>query len=776
MNGTWCYMDDKKAEERRKLALDYHSMGGRPGKIEVCPTKPCITARDLSLAYTPGVATPCEEIAQDPKKAALYTAKNNLVAVVTNGSAVLGLGNIGPLAAKPVMEGKGILFKRFAGIDVFDIEIKAPTVEEMVSTISALEPTFGGINLEDIKAPECFEVERQLIEKMNIPIFHDDQHGTAIIAAASLINALEVAKKKIGNIKIVFNGAGAAAMACARLFFDLGASKENFVMCDSKGVLYKGRAEGMNPYKEEFAVETKAHTLREAMKGADVFIGLSQRGVLSKEMVEGMAATPIIFAMANPYPEIYPDEVRQVRQDAIMATGRSDFPNQVNNVLGFPFIFRGALDVHATQINKQMKLAAVHALANLAREEVPEDVRIAYNDQEFHFGPHYIIPKPFDKRVLTRVSPAVAEAAMESGVARIHIESKRAYALSLEGRLLEVAASFMKSLRDRLNAYVAKTKKKVCTVFASGSNTRILNAVSTLLLEEQIDPILLGDRSSILKKMDELGLGHLKEIPIIQPETDKHLLPFVEKFHQERQRKGVSKDYAQELMKQANYFGAMMVREGLADTLISGPAQTYPECFVPMMNVIGTHDNSKAAGIFILNFKDRIIFCADCTAQIDPGPEDLSVIALSTAKLYEELLGKRPRVAFLSFSNFGSTRHPQAQKMQKAVELTKKQDPHLIVDGEIQADVAVNKMLMEKLFKFSQLDEAADVLIFPNLNAANISYKLLSQLSDAIPIGPILVPMKNAVNIIQRTTTVTEIINMSILTAILLQRKGDSLV
>jgi malate dehydrogenase (oxaloacetate-decarboxylating)(NADP+) len=751
-------------EKMKQAALDYHSKG-RPGKIEISSTKPTLTSRDLSLAYSPGVASPCLEIAENPENVYKYTAKGNLVAVISNGSAVLGLGNIGPLAAKPVMEGKAVLFKRFADIDVFDIEINAPTIEEMVSTIKALEPTFGGVNLEDIKAPECFEVEKRLVEEMNIPVFHDDQHGTAIIASAGFLNALEISKKKIEEVKVVFSGAGAASMACARLFIELGVKPQNLIMCDSVGVIYKGRSEGMNPYKNEFAVSTTHRSLGDAMNGADAFMGLSARGVLSKDMVKSMNKNPIIFAMANPDPEIYPHEVKEVRDDAIMATGRSDFPNQVNNVLGFPFIFRGALDVRATKITREMKLAAVYAIALLAKEEVPDQVKLAYDNQDFSFGPEYLIPKPFDKRVLTRVAPAVAKAAMDSGVALKKIDDLKEYAYLLEERLGNSAA-FMKSLRDRLQSTVKKKKRKMKVAFTAGYNARVLEAVNILKEESLIEPILLGNRDTIYNKMDKLSLPNLKSVEIITPELSPYFESFCDKFYVERQRKGVNESYAKELMEQENYFGSMLVKEGIVDALIAGPSFNYPECFTPIMQVIGTKGKHTAAGIFILIFKNRILFLADCTANVNPSAQDLSDIALSTAELYRQMLSKEPSVAFLSFSNFGSSHVKDVNIVKEAVQITHQKDPSLQCDGELQADVAVNKDLIQKLFPFSKLQKSADILIFPDLNSANISYKLLSQLSDVTPIGPILVPMNHGVNIVQRTASVAEIVNMSIVSAI----------
>ncbi|MCT4640946.1 MAG: NADP-dependent malic enzyme [Bacteriovoracaceae bacterium] len=745
-------------DQKKKQALDYHSTG-RPGKIEVISTKPCVTADELSLAYSPGVAEPCLEIANNPEEAYKYTAKGNLVGVISNGSAVLGLGNIGALAGKPVMEGKGVLFKKFADIDVFDIEINCDTVDEMVTTISHLEPTFGGINLEDIKAPECFEVEKRL-QELNIPVFHDDQHGTAIIATAGFMNALELTNRKIEDTKVVFSGAGAASMAIAKLFFRLGLKPQNLLMCDSKGVIYKGRKEGMNPYKEDFAVDTDCRTIADAMKDADAFMGCSAQGVINQEMVKTMAKDPIIFAMANPNPEILPEQVAEVRDDAIMATGRTDYPNQVNNVLGFPFIFRGALDVRAKKINEQMKIAAVMALANLAKEEVPDEVKNAYDGVDFKFGKDYLIPKPFDKRVLTRVAPAVAKAAMDTGVSRIEIEDFTQYALELEARMGQSAA-FMRSIRQRIPS---KSKKKV--VFAEGTNTRVLQAVSTLVEEKKIDPILLGTPALVIEKMEELGLTHLKEkVEIIRPVKSEHFNDYANAYHEERKRLGATLAFSIDRLKSANYFGSMMVKKGHADAMITGASTTYPNCFKPIMRVAG--GQKKAAGVMILVYKDRVLFLADCTSQKNPNAHDLSEIAISTTELYKKLMKKDPAVAFLSYSNFGSNLNSETKKMKEASELTKEKMPNLMVDGEMQADVAVNDTIIKNMFKFSDLDRSADILIFPDLQSANISYKLLSQLSDCTAIGPVLAPMEHPINIVQRTSTVEQIINMSHLTALL---------
>ena len=765
-------MTDTEEKRHRKEALDYHTAGARPGKVEIRPTKPTLSSRDLAKAYSPGVAYPCLEIAQKKEEVFKYTAKGNLVAVITNGSAVLGLGDIGPEASKPVMEGKGVLFKRFADIDVFDLELNETTVEGMVRVITSLEPTFGGINLEDIKAPECFEIEKQLVEKMNIPVFHDDQHGTAIIAAAGFLNALELTGRKIKETKIVFSGAGAASLACAHLFVELGVPKKNLIFCDSRGVIYTGRKEGMNPYKEKYANPTKARTLAEALQEADAFMGLSAKGILSQEMVKSMALKPIIFAMANPDPEILPSQVAQVRDDAIVATGRSDFPNQVNNVLGFPFIFRGALDVKAKKINSEMKIAAVKALAHLAKQEVPDEVRMAYGNEAFSFGPQYIIPKPFDSRVLTSVAPAVAKAAMDSGVARSHITDLKEYAAHLANSL-GTSATFMKNLRDRLKAHVIRKKKKVRMVFAEGWNTRILSATQIIREEGRIEPILLGDPQKIYLKMDKLSLSSLKDLTIINPPESPHFKDFYLEFAKLRQRSGISTYHAEDKMVQENYFGSMMLRNGLADAFIAGPTLDYASCLVPIMNLVGVRNpKSRVAGIYILVFKGRVLFFADCTVQINPSEQHLAEIAANTAHLFRHIMGREPHVAFLSYSNFGAGSGEGPRKVKRAVGLAKERYPNMIIDGEMQADVAVNKQILHRLFSFSNLKGTTDILIFPELNSANIAYKLLSQLTEASAIGPILVPLNATVNIIQRTASIKEIVNMSNLTALLSEEEG----
>lgn len=749
-------------KSKKQAALDYHSQG-RPGKIEIRSTKPCVTSRELSLAYSPGVAEPCLEIADNPDDVFKYTAKGNLVGVVSNGTAVLGLGNIGPLASKPVMEGKGVLFKRFADVDVFDIELNAKTVDEMVQAVKALEPTFGGINLEDIKAPECFEVEERLQEIMDIPVFHDDQHGTAIIASAGFVNAIELTGRKFADVKVVFSGAGAASMAIAKLFFKLGIKPENLLMTDSKGVIYHGRTEGMNKYKEQFAVKTDARTLADALKGADAFMGCSAKGVMTKDMVASMAKNPIIFAMANPDPEITPEEVAEVRDDAIMATGRTDYPNQVNNVLGFPFIFRGALDVRARKINEEMKLAAVHALADLAKEEVPESVKMAYGGKEFTFGKEYLIPKPFDKRVLTRVSSAVAKAACDTGVARKVITDFKQYSLELEARLGQ-SAEFMRFIRSRLKS--AQSKKRI--VFTEGTNTRILRAVNILIDEGRVTPVLLGVKETIHAKMEKLGLSHLIDnVEIIRSSESENFKDYYFSYHEERQRKGASLSLSEDLLKRGNYFGSMMVKKGHADGMITGTTQNYPDCFRPMMRVLGSSLDGKACGIIILVFQNRIIFLADCTVHVNPSSEELAEVAEHTANLYRKLLQKEPSIAFLSYSNFGSNATDDTLKVQKAVRIAKQKMPTVKLDGEMQADVAVNNEILKNLFSFSELDKAADILVFPDLQSANISYKLITQLSECTAIGPIIAPSNYAANIVQRTSSVDEIINMTHITALL---------
>lgn len=746
-----------------KEALAFHSQG-KPGKIEVISSKPTHTERGLSLAYSPGVAAPCKEIFKDENTVFDYTAKGNLVAVVSNGTAVLGLGNIGPLASKPVMEGKGILFKQFAGIDVFDIELNTFDVESTVAAVAALEPTFGGINLEDIKAPECFEIEEQLKSKLKIPVFHDDQHGTAIVSGAALLNACEIAGKKLEKVRIVVNGAGASAIACSKFFLSLGARPENLIMCDTRGVIYQGRTDGMNPYKAQFANKTKARTLEEALHGADVFVGLSAAGALTQDMLKNMGNKPIIFAMANPDPEIEPAKARAIRPDCIVATGRSDYPNQVNNVLGFPAIFRGALDVRATQINEAMKLAACHALAQLAREDVPEKVLNLYGGRQFKFGPDYLIPKPFDPRVLLRVAPAVAKAAASSKVARKPIENFEAYRDRLES-LQGAGTSFIRTAIHRVHVNTASGDGHlVRIVFPEGASQKILKSLPTLIDEKICEPILLGRKEIIHTAMDELGLEVLKSVTIIDPLDCSHHEAYSEELYELRSRKGVQRAEARRLMRDPNYFGSMMVRRGDADGVVSGATQNYADAVRPILQIIGVAKDKVAAGVNIALIEDRILLLADTTTNINPDSETLAKIAAQCAEVMH-YFGHTPRVAMLSFSNFTGANGTPA-KMKRAYEILSAQYPTLIVDGDIQADSAVNHELLDRLFPFSNLKEPANILIFPNLESSNISYKLMQQLGRGEILGPFLMGIRRACNVLQRTTTVENIINSVVFTVL----------
>jgi len=737
---------------KKMNALEYHSMG-RKGKIEVISTKPCQTAADLSLAYSPGVAEPCLAIQQNPEDAYKYTAKGNLVAVVSNGTAVLGLGNLGALAGKPVMEGKGILFKRFADIDVFDIELDTEDPDEIIKACQLLEPTFGGINLEDIKAPECFYIEETLKKTMKIPVFHDDQHGTAIISSAALLNALHLVDKKIEDIRIVVNGAGASANSCAKLAIALGVQPNNMIMCDTKGVIYKGRVEGMNPYKELFAADTHFRTLEEAAAGADVLFGLSAKGAFTKEMVASMAPNPVIFAMANPDPEITPEDAHAVRGDVMIATGRSDYPNQVNNVLGFPFIFRGALDCRASCINEEMKLAAVHALAQLAREEVPDSVSKAYGNVKFAFGRDYIIPKPFDPRVLLHVAPAIARAAMESGVARQPIEDMAKYIENLE--------STQGKSKEIMRMIINKAKSDPKTIaFPEGDNEKILRAAKELVEEGIAKPILIGDKKKIAQKLAELNIE--LEVPIIDPADSELTEAYAEKLYQLRQRKGLTLSESRRIItrKSRAHFGCMMVHEGDADALLGGIDTHYPETIRPALQVIDKKQGlSSVHGLYMMVFKKEVYFLADTTVTIDPTAEELAETAILAAEKVR-MLDIEPRVAMLSFSNFGSVNHPQAKKVKRAVEIVKERAPDLIVEGEMQADTAVVPELLDG-FNFSKLKTPANILIFPDLNSGNICYKLLSRLGGAEAIGPILMGMNKPVHVLQRGDDVTDIVNMA---------------
>ncbi|HEU4554908.1 MAG TPA: NADP-dependent malic enzyme [Chitinophaga sp.] len=735
-------------------ALDYHSHE-RPGKIEVVPTKNTKTQWDLSLAYSPGVAEPCKEIYNDVENIYKYTAKSNLVAVISNGTAVLGLGDIGPEASKPVMEGKGVLFKIFADIDVFDIELNARGVEEFVQVVKALEPTFGGINLEDIKSPECFAIEERLKKELRIPIMHDDQHGTAIISSAALLNALELVKKKIEKVKFVINGAGAAAMACVKLYVALGAKPEHFIMFDKNGVINTDRTD-LTDMHRQFATTSKVTELAAAMKGADVFVGLSVGNVVTPEMVKSMAKQPIVFAMANPDPEIAYEQATKARPDIIFATGRSDYPNQVNNVLGFPYIFRGALDVRATQINEAMKLAAVHALADLAKEPVPDIVNLAYNERNLFFSPTYIIPKPLDPRLLSRVSPAVAKAAMESGVAQKAITNWEAYHDELNRRL-----GLDNQLFRVIGTKARKDPRKV--VFAEADNLKVLKASQVVRDEGIAHPILLGNEVKIRTLAAENGI-ELDDTVIIDPKSDemhekRHY--FGDLFFKKRQSKGFNKYEAGKIMRERNYFGCMMVETGEADALISGLTRKYPDTIRPALHVIGMEEGAKrVAGMYIINTKRGPLFLADTTVNFNPTAEELAEITIMVAKEVR-LFNIVPRIAMVSYSNFGSSPTPEAQLVSKARELVKKMDPTLIVDGEIQAAMAFNQEILRDSYPFSELvGEEVNTLIFPNLSAGNIAYNLLQEVAGFDAIGPVLLGMKKPVHILQLGSTVRQIVNM----------------
>lgn len=738
----------------KQEALDYHS-SGKPGKIEVVPTKPYASQRDLSLAYSPGVAEPCIKIAENKDDAYKYTSKANLVAVITNGTAVLGLGNIGPLAAKPVMEGKGLLFKIFADIDVFDIEIDASDPELFIQTVKAISPTFGGINLEDIKAPEAFEIERRLKEELDIPIMHDDQHGTAIISSAALLNALELAKKSIDKVKIVVSGAGPSALACCMLYQTLGVKIENIFMFDSKGLLHKKRTD-IDEMKALFAVHEKVLSIEDAFKNADVFLGLSRAGLVSKEMIASMAKDPIVFALANPDPEISYQEASSVRKDIIMATGRSDNPNQVNNVLGFPFIFRGALDVRATTINEEMKLAAVKAIAALAKETIPEEVLEAYGEKNISFGRDQIIPKPLDPRLIYHVAPAVAKAAMDSGVAKNPIKDWDKYENELKNRL----GLDNKLVRD-ITTKAQSNPKTV--VFPEADNVKILKAAQVAYEEGVAFPILLGKKQRILQLIKEYAI-ELPEIVIIDPkseEEEKRRISYGLAFFERRKRKGFTEFEAIQIMRERNHFGAMMVDQGDADAMITGLTRSYRSSVSPAIRIVGLEkDVNTVSGMYILNSKRGPLFLADTTINLNPSAEQIAEITFNVSKIIRRLK-VTPKIALLSYSNFGSSPGPDSEKMAKAVEILHEKHPTLIVDGEIQANFALNKELMNEKFSFSQLaNKEVNTLIFPNLSAGNISYKLLQQLIDADAIGPILVGLKKSIHVLQLGSSVREIINM----------------
>lgn len=734
----------------REEALKYHSEG-RKGKIEVIATKPCFTSRELSLAYTPGVAEPCRDIEKNDDDVYKYTAKGNLVAVISDGTAVLGLGDIGPHGSKPVMEGKGVLFKRFADIDVFDIELKTKDPKEIIKTVQYLEPTFGGINLEDIKAPECFEIEEELKKTMNIPVFHDDQHGTAIISCAALLNAAEIAGKKLKDMRMVVSGAGASAIACCKLYVRAGITKENIAMFDSKGHIYKGR-EKLNKYKEEFAFDTKYDSLEDAMKGADIFVGLSRADIIDQDMVKSMGDNPIIFAMANPDPEITYEKAVEARPDVLMATGRSDYPNQVNNVLGFPFIFRGALDVRASAINEEMKMAAVKALASLAREEVPDEVIRAYGGIELKFGPEYIIPKPFDQRVLWNVAPAVAKAAIKTGVARKPIDDWTKYEEELRERL-----GFSQEIIRVMIHKAQKNPKRI--VYPEGEEEKIIRAANYVVQEKVGHPILLGRKDVINKKIEEMGLEN-SQFEIINPKTCQDCDAFTEAFYKKRQRKGMTLRDAKEYMQMANYYGAMMVEMGKADALIGGLTTHYPATIKPALQCVGRKDGlSVVSGLYLVLIKNKVYFFADTTVNINPSAEALAEIAISTADTAAEF-DVKPRVAMLSFSNFGSARNPQSDKVQAAVKIVNERRPDIVIDGEMQADTAVVPEIVEKEFPFSKVKDA-NVLIFPDLDSGNIAYKLFERLTKATVIGPILMGIKKPIHVLQRGASVDDIFNMT---------------
>jgi malate dehydrogenase (oxaloacetate-decarboxylating)(NADP+) len=751
---------------RKEQALEYHAKG-RPGKIEVIPTKEAKTQRDLSLAYSPGVAEPCKEIHDNIENVYKYTAKGNLVAVISNGTAVLGLGDIGPEAGKPVMEGKGVLFKIFADIDVFDIEINEKDPEKFVEIVKALQPTFGGVNLEDIKAPECFYIEQRLKEEMNIPVMHDDQHGTAIISAAALLNALELQQKKIGDIIILVNGAGAAAMACIELYEALGAKRENVWMFDSKGLIHNKRND-LDERKKRFAVDRNEISLSEAFENADVFIGLSKGNVVTREMVAKMAPRPIVFAMANPDPEITWEDATAVRNDIIMATGRSDYPNQVNNVLGFPYIFRGALDVRATRINEAMKLAAVKALAELTKTPVPDIVNMAYNESAIAFGPNYIIPKPLDPRLITAVSPAVARAAMESGVAKTPITDWEKYEIDLNKRL-----GIDNQLVRALGSKARKDPKRV--VFADAENSKILKAAQIALDEGIAKPVLLGN-PEIIQEIAEKNNIPLDGLEIINPKSEEMRAKreaYGEVFFKKRQRRGVNRYEVNKLMKDRNYFGCMMVEMGDADAMISGLSRNYPDTIRPAIQIIGTEEGvSKIAGMYIMLTKKGPLFLADTTVNFNPTAEELADITLLVAKEVRNL-GITPRIAMLSYSNFGSSDTEEAIKVRTARTIIKQRNPSLIVDGEMQGIVAFNKEIMKENYPFSELADNGDVntLIFPNLSAGNIAYNLLQEVGEADAIGPILLGLKKPVHVLQLGSSIRSILNMVMISVIDAQYK-----
>ena len=765
-------MKNISKENFRKLALEYHEGTGtfrpKPGKLEIQATKSLVSQRDLSLAYSPGVAEPCKEIVANPDNVFKYTSRGNLVAVVTNGTAVLGLGDIGPLAAKPVMEGKAVLFKRFADIDCFDLELDCKNKEDFIRAVKAMEPTFGGINLEDIAAPDCFEIEKTLREQMQIPVFHDDQHGTAIISGAALINALKISGKKIADVKVVFCGGGAASISCARFWLQLGINIKNCIMTDRDGVIVRGRDREINEYKAEFAIEAGKSwhkkppiTLADAVVGADVFLGCSVANVLTGEMLKTMAKSPIVFALANPDPEISYEEAMAARDDMIFATGRSDHPNQINNVLCYPFLFRGALDVHARTVNEEMKIAASKALAELAKVDVPDSVLSSYGLERIRFGRDYIIPKPLDPRALLFVASAVAQAAIDTGVARRELPggSVEGYQAHLE-KLLGTRRSTMREIRSRIKIKPEANLPRI--IFPEGENEKVLRAASIIREEKLALPILLGDPEKIKANLAKLHLDNVDGCEMFRPRESPLLSEYIRQFYELRKRKGMTNEQAAAHMRDPFYFAAMHLRNGLADACVAGVTRSYPEVIRPNLVVIGTKDGKKVAGVYMLLFKDRVVFLADTTVNIDPTAADVAEIAISAADL-ATFLGFSARVALLSFSNFGYTKHPEVSKMSEAAKIVNKLRPDILIDGEMQADVAVNPRIMSEDFPFSKLNtgKAANVLIFPTLSAANTSYKLLGQLGGAELIGPILVGMSRPVHILQRSADVNEIVNMA---------------
>jgi malate dehydrogenase (oxaloacetate-decarboxylating)(NADP+) len=737
---------------RKEDALNYHTQG-KPGKIEVIPTKPLSSQMDLALAYSPGVAEPCKEIEADVENVYKYTAKGNLIGVITNGTAVLGLGDIGPEASKPVMEGKGVLFKKFAGIDVFDIEINEKDPKKLIQIIKSLEPTFGGINLEDIKAPECFEIETALKKEMKIPVMHDDQHGTAIISGAALLNALEIVEKDISKIKLVVNGAGASAVSCTRFYMSLGVKRENLVMCDKEGAIRNDRPD-LDYIKKEFSTDRDIHTLSDALEGADVFLGLSAGNIVSQDQIKLMGPNPIVFALANPDPEIPYDLAIAAREDLIMATGRSDHPNQVNNVLGFPYIFRGALDVRATSINEEMKLAAAQAIAKLAKEPVPDIVNKAYGESKLGFGRMYLIPKPLDPRLITTIAPAVAKAAMDSGVAKFPIKDWDAYEIELQERI-----GIDQRLMSVVIARAKKDPKRV--VFAEADNRKILKAAQIIRDEKIGNPILLGNREKILALIEE-NLLDLNGVTIIDPLEEKEMLHnFADILFKKRQRKGMSSSEASRLVTQRNYFGALMVETGAADAFISGLTKDYPKTILPSLHSIGVKPGAKrVAGMYIMNTAKGPFFFADATVNLDPTAEELVDIIGLTADAVR-FFNMEPKIAVLSYSNFGSAEGNIPSKMAKATAMAKKRFPDLIIEGEMQANVAINEEIQREMYPFSNLlNKKANTLIFPDLSSGNIAYKLLAELGNAEAIGPILLGMNKPVHILQLGSSIREIVNM----------------